>query len=195
MKHIAYCLIIVASITLSCASSNSVIKDDAYFSPYENNVTNNSELATSADGNFSSSTIKSGTDYKYQGGTESSDSTSNTSVYIIDDSPKVSFGIGVGFGWPYYYGSFYYCWDPFYYPYFSYCWDPFYYPYYGYCWDPSTIRITDTGGIRSGMVMGTSIIRTTHTIHRITPTLRGITTTVITGQRITGWAVWQATGA
>lgn len=53
----------------------------------------------------------------------------------------------------------------------------------------STIRITDTGGIRSGMVMGTSIIRTTHTIHRITPTLRGITTTVITGQRITGWAV------
>ena len=59
----------------------------------------------------------------------------------------------------------------------------------------STIRITDTGGIRSGMVMGTSIIRTTHTIHRITPTLRGITTTVITGQRITGWAVWQATGA
>ena len=136
MKHIAYCLIIVASITLSCASSNSVIKDDAYFSPYENNVTNNSELATSFDGNFSSSTIKSGTDYKYQDGIESSDSTSNTSVYIIDDSPKVSFGIGVGFGWPYYYGSFYYCWDPFYYPYFSYCWDPFYYPYYGYWWDP-----------------------------------------------------------
>ena len=59
----------------------------------------------------------------------------------------------------------------------------------------SIIRITDTGGTHSGMVMGTSIIRTTHTIHRITPTLRGITTTVITGQRITGWAVWQATGA
>lgn len=129
MKHIAYCLIIVASITLSCASSNSVIKDDAYFSPYENNVTNNSELATSFDGNFSSSTIKSGTDYKYQDGIESSDSTSNTSVYIIDDSPKVSFGIGVGFGWPYYYGSFYYCWDPFYYPYYGYCWDPFWYGY------------------------------------------------------------------
>lgn len=59
----------------------------------------------------------------------------------------------------------------------------------------SIIRITVTVGTRSGMVMGTSIIRTTHTIHRITPTLRGITTTVITGQRITGWAVWQATGA
>ena len=59
----------------------------------------------------------------------------------------------------------------------------------------SIIRITVTVGTHSGMVMGTSIILTTHTIHRITPTLRGITTTVITGQRITGWAVWQATGA
>ena len=66
MKHLFFPLIAGLSILTSCATSNNVIKDDAYYSPYDDNDKSKKELVVSTDGTFTTSKISNNSQYDYQ---------------------------------------------------------------------------------------------------------------------------------
>ncbi|MBR6438113.1 MAG: hypothetical protein IKS65_02885, partial [Bacteroidales bacterium] len=128
----------VAILLTACASSNNVIKDDAYYSPYEDNSSYDNTLVTSNYGYFDSNEVNNSTNngtskiYKEYTAVDSIDRIVDT-VYIVDDEPSrhitvtLGAGFGVGYGWGIYY------WDPFWYPTWSPYWSfSYYYPYYPY---------------------------------------------------------------
>ena len=60
-------LIIAAGLLLtSCSTSNNVVKDDAYYSPFDNDAKAGKELAVSENGTFSTAGISSNSQYDYQ---------------------------------------------------------------------------------------------------------------------------------
>ena len=60
-------LIIAAGLLLtSCSTSNNVVKDDAYYSPFDNDAKAGKELAVSDNGTFSTAGISSNSQYDYQ---------------------------------------------------------------------------------------------------------------------------------
>ena len=66
MKNFKFFIIGSVALLTSCASSNNVINDDAYYSPYDNNGNSNKELVVSNDGSFSTNKISSNSQYDYQ---------------------------------------------------------------------------------------------------------------------------------
>ena len=66
MKRLFFPIIASITILTSCATSDNVIRDDAYYSPYENNDDSNKELVVSTNGTFSTSKISSNSQYDYQ---------------------------------------------------------------------------------------------------------------------------------
>lgn len=137
-------LMIIFGLTLlvtACKSSNSVVYDDAYYSPYDTySRSMNGTLVTSSDGNVGSTALRDNESYDYSEyyPADSTESKTDT-VYVIEEkTPKVTVEFGVGFGWPYYgWGPYY--WGPYYMPswYFSWGYDPWYGTYwYGSYWRP-----------------------------------------------------------
>lgn len=66
MKHLNFFIILAAVLLTSCSTSDNVIKDDAYYSPYNKDGKNDKELIVSNDGTFNTSKISSNTQYDYQ---------------------------------------------------------------------------------------------------------------------------------
>ena len=66
MKRLFFHAIAVISLLTSCSTSSNVIKDDAYYSPFDNDGKSDKELVVSTDGIFSTSKISSNTEYDYQ---------------------------------------------------------------------------------------------------------------------------------
>ena len=60
-------IFIIAAIALltSCSTSNNVIKDDAYYSPFDESSQSNKELVVSNNGTFNTATISSNSQYDY----------------------------------------------------------------------------------------------------------------------------------
>ena len=116
----------------ACASSNNVINDDAYYSPYDKDSQYEKVLVTSNYGYFDSNSVKSETRKNYEEYTvaDSIERVVDT-VYIVQEvepETRVTVELGASFGWPYYY----YGWDPYWYPYYRY--NPYYWSYAGYYW-------------------------------------------------------------
>ena len=76
MKHLKFFIIAAAALLTSCATSDNVINDDAYYSPYNKDGKSDKELVVSNDGSFSTSKISSNSQYDYQ------------SYYSEDQTPK-----------------------------------------------------------------------------------------------------------
>ena len=66
MKHLKFFIIAAIALLTSCATNNSVIKDDAYYSPYNKDGKSGKELVVSYDGTFNTSKISSSSQYDYQ---------------------------------------------------------------------------------------------------------------------------------
>ena len=66
MKHFKFFIIAAIALLTSCATSDNVIKDDAYYSPYDNNGKADKELVVSNDGTFNTAKISSNSQYDYQ---------------------------------------------------------------------------------------------------------------------------------
>ena len=66
MKHLKFLAIAASALLTSCATNNNVIKDDAYYSPYNNDSKSGKELVVSYDGTFNTSKISSSSQYDYQ---------------------------------------------------------------------------------------------------------------------------------
>ena len=140
MKRVIIFIMAVIPLLTACASSNNVINDDAYYSPYDSRSQYESTLVTSNYGYFDSNAVKSGTEKIYKDYTvvDSIERVVDT-VYIIEETPEThvtvelgtgfGWGVGIGYGWGIYYG-----WDPYWDPYWSPYWYPhwshYYYPYY-----------------------------------------------------------------
>ena len=52
MERFNFLIIALVLLITSCSTSNNVVKDDAYYSPYDNNSKTNNELAVSENGTF-----------------------------------------------------------------------------------------------------------------------------------------------
>ena len=121
MKRLIISSAVVIFLLTACASTGNVIKDDAYYSPYEDNSSYNSSLVTSNSGYFDSNSVKTEKSkiYKEYASTDSLDVVVDT-VYIVENEPSRSLtisvgtgfgvGLGLGYGWGVYY------WDPYWYP-------------------------------------------------------------------------------
>lgn len=125
----------------ACKSSNSVVYDDAYYSPYDAySHSMNGTLVTSSGGNIGSSALRNNESYDYSEYYPADSTAAKTdTVYVIEETtPRVTVEFGVGFGWPYYgWGPYY--WGPYYMPswYFGWGYDPWYGTYwYGSYWRP-----------------------------------------------------------
>ena len=129
MKRILILITAVIPLLTACASSNNVIADDAYYSPFDNNAQHEKTLVTA---NYSYSE-PSYVEY------------TPIDTIIVDESPStnvtVAIGAGVGIGWGLYTWDPF--WDPYWYPaytpyyYSPYYYNPYYYnpyPYYWYDW-------------------------------------------------------------
>ena len=66
MKHLKFFIIAAAALLTSCSTSDNVIKDDAYYSPYNKDGKSGKELVVSYDGTFNTSKISSSSQYDYQ---------------------------------------------------------------------------------------------------------------------------------
>ena len=66
MERFKFLIIALGILITSCSTSNNVINDDAYFSPYENNGKTGIELTVSENGTFTTSSISSNSQYDYQ---------------------------------------------------------------------------------------------------------------------------------
>ena len=66
MERFKILAIALGILLTSCSTSNNVIKDDAYFSPYDKNSKSNNELVVSENGTFTTSSISSNSQYDYQ---------------------------------------------------------------------------------------------------------------------------------
>ena len=64
MKAFNFLFIAVGILLISCSTSNNVIRDDAYYSPYDKK--SNNELIVSNNGTFNTSKISSNSQYDYQ---------------------------------------------------------------------------------------------------------------------------------
>lgn len=105
MKRILVFLIAVIPLLTACASSNNVINDEAYYSPYDSKTKNEKILATSNYGYFDSSTVKETkktTDADYE--TMDTITTVVDTVYVVDSRPTTTVAVGFGVG--------FYAWDP-----------------------------------------------------------------------------------
>ena len=66
MKRFNFLAIAIGVMLTSCSTSNNVIRDDAYYSPYDNDSKSNNELVVSSHGTFNTSKISSNSQYDYQ---------------------------------------------------------------------------------------------------------------------------------
>ena len=66
MKHLKFLIIAAIATLTSCATSDNVIKDDAYYSPYDKDPKNGKELVVSNTGTFNTAKISSNSQYDYQ---------------------------------------------------------------------------------------------------------------------------------
>ena len=66
MKHLNFFIIITILLLTSCATSENVIKDDAYYSPYDKDSKSDKELVVSNEGTFNTAMISSNSQYDYQ---------------------------------------------------------------------------------------------------------------------------------
>ena len=66
MKHFKVLSIALGIFITSCSTSNNVINDDAYYSPYDKDSKYEKELVVSNGGTFNTSTISSNSQYDYQ---------------------------------------------------------------------------------------------------------------------------------
>ena len=57
MKHLKFLIIAAIATLTSCATSDNVIKDDAYYSPYDKDPKNGKELVVSNTGTFNTAKI------------------------------------------------------------------------------------------------------------------------------------------
>ena len=129
MKRMLIMIMAVIPLLTACASSNNVIYDDAYYSPYDSKSQYEKTLVTANYGYFDSEAINGVKEVSYTNYTPlDTIVTVVDTVYVVEESPKsnvtVTIGAGFGVGWGLY------AWDPFWDPY----WYPAYTPYYGHYW-------------------------------------------------------------
>ena len=66
MERFKILAIALGFLLTSCSTSNNVIKDDAYYSPFDNDGKSDKELVVSENGTFNTSGISSNSQYDYQ---------------------------------------------------------------------------------------------------------------------------------
>ena len=66
MERFNFLIITLGILLTSCSSSSNVVKDDAYYSPFDKNAKDGKELAVSENGTFNTSSISSNSQYDYQ---------------------------------------------------------------------------------------------------------------------------------
>ena len=66
MERFNFLIIALGILLTSCSSSSNVVKDDAYYSPFDKNAKDGKELAVSENGTFNTSSISSNSQYDYQ---------------------------------------------------------------------------------------------------------------------------------
>ena len=81
MKRLIFLIFTITTLLTSCSTSDNVIRDDAYYSPYDEKDNANKELAVSNNGTFNTSKISSNSQYDYQ------KYYSEDSLYHISESP------------------------------------------------------------------------------------------------------------